>query len=69
MQRDVCKKLMNNLFLLGFMIVNTNTGLIYSIFDGYEDYSNTTLKSLKASKNENDTLDMLREMRQLMGRM
>lgn len=69
MQRDVCHKLMNNLFLLGLMIVNTNTGLVYSIFDGFEDYSNTTIKALKAQRDKNSTLDELREIRQIMGRM
>lgn len=69
MKPDIFKSLMSNLFLLGFMVVNTNSGLVYSVFDGYNDFSTVTLKSLKPSKKEADSTQMLREMRQLMGRL
>lgn len=70
MAKDTAKLLMDNLFLLGFMIVNPATGIVYTMFDGSETFSTTTLKNLRSSKDKDiNSAEELREMRKLMGRL
>lgn len=68
--RNICRKLMDNLYLLGLLIVNVNAGTVESIFDGFTEFSSTTLSAMKESR-KNDMItsaDQLREMKQIMGR-
>lgn len=64
------KLIMDNLFLLCFMVVDTTTGMVEYIMDGNSRFSATTLKNMKSglSKDEVDLADQAREMRKLMGR-
>ena len=65
---DVAKMLMDNLFLLGFVIVDTSTNIVYTMFDGTESFGQTTLKALKYQQSKDvTTADELREMRKIMG--
>ena len=68
--RNICKKLMDNLYLLGLMIVNVNTGAVESIFDGFTEFSATTLTAMKESRKDDmiTSADQLREIKQIMGR-
>ena len=68
--RNICKKLMDNLYLLGLMIVNVNTGSVESIFDGFNEFSSTTLTAMKESRKDDmiTSADQLREIKQIMGR-
>ena len=70
-RRDVCKMLMDNLYLLGLIIVNTATGTVETIFDGFQDFSTTTLGAMRESASKSNDLinpDALREVKQIMGR-
>lgn len=71
MSVNVAKMLMDNLFLLGFVVVDTNTKLVHTIFDGSEAFSSTTIKAIKASnpKEDNAVVDALKAMRQLNARL
>ena len=68
--RNICKKLMDNLYLLGLLIVNVNSGTVESIFDGFTEFSSTTLSAMKESRKDDmiTSADQLREMKQIMGR-
>ena len=68
--RNICRKLMDNLYLLGLLIVNVNAGTVESIFDGFTEFSSTTLSAMKESRKDDmiTTADQLREMKQIMGR-
>lgn len=68
--RNICKKLMDNLYLLGLVIVNVNAGTVESIFDGFTEFSSTTISAMKESRKDDmiTTADQLREMKQIMGR-
>jgi hypothetical protein len=66
---SIVKQLMDNLYLLGFVIVNEQTGMVQTIFDGYNSFSATTINSLKASTKSDTSIDTLRELKQIMGRM
>ena len=61
---------MDNLYLLGLLIVNVNAGTVESIFDGFTEFSSTTLSAMKESRKDDmiTTADQLREMKQIMGR-
>lgn len=64
------KLLMDNLFLLGFVIVNKSTGIVNTLFDGSESFSTTTLKNLKLQSGKDSMgVNELRELRMLMGKM
>lgn len=57
------RKLMDNLYLLGFMIVNTNTGMTSTLYDGFADFEDVTIKSLKLSnKDSKSDLDTMNEL-------
>lgn len=68
--RNICGKLMDNLYLLGLLIVNVNSGTVESIFDGFTEFSSTTLSAMKESRKDDmiTSADQLREMKQIMGR-
>lgn len=66
---SIVKQLMDNLYLLGFVIVNEQTGMVQTIFDGYNSFSTTTINSLKSSTKSDTSIDTLRELKQIMGRM
>lgn len=68
--RNICRKLMDNLYLLGLLIVNVNAGTVESIFDGFTEFSSTTLSAMKESRKDDliTSADQLREMKQIMGR-
>ena len=62
-------KLMDSLYLLCFMIVDTDTGLVSTLLDGQRYFSETTVDHLKkASKAKDSDLTNLRETLKLLGR-
>jgi hypothetical protein len=62
-------KLMDSLYLLCFMIVDTDTGLVSTLLDGQQYFTETTIQHLeKASKSKDNDLTNLREMLKLLGR-
>jgi hypothetical protein len=69
MDRSTAKKLMDNLYLLGLVVVNTNTKIVHTLFDGFDNFSSTTIKALNVSSKESSDLDQFREIRKIMGRM
>lgn len=65
----VAAKLMDSLYLLCFMIVDTDTGLVSTLLDGQQYFTETTVEHLKkASKAKDNDLTNLREMLKLLGR-
>ena len=62
-------KLMDSLYLLCFMVVDTDTGLVSSLLDGQRYFTETTINSLKKSnKDKSNDLTNVREMLKLLGR-
>jgi hypothetical protein len=65
----VAAKLMDSLYLLCFMVVDTDTGLVSTLLDGQQYFTETTIEHLKkASKSKDNDLTNLREMLKLLGR-
>ena len=63
------RKLMDNLYLLGFMIVNTTTGMTSTLYDGYADFEDATIKSLRLSNKDNKSdLETINDIFRRMGR-
>jgi len=48
-------KFMNNQFLLGFVIYNTETGTMKYIFDAYDDWSHTSMTTMMQTNKKQDT--------------
>lgn len=65
---ETARKLMDNLYLLGFMIVNTSTEIVSTLYDGYADFEDTTLKSLKIGNASKDPTDQMLEIMKRMNR-
>lgn len=66
---SVAAKLMDSLYLLCFMIVDTDTGLVSTLLDGNQYFTETTVDHLKkASKSKDNDISNLREMLKLLGR-
>jgi hypothetical protein len=66
---SVAAKLMDSLYLLCFMIVDTDTGLVSTLLDGNQYFTETTVEHLKkASKSKDNDISNLREMLKLLGR-
>ena len=65
---QTARKLMDNLYLLGFMIVNPSTGLVSTLYDGYGDFEDTTLKALKIGNDSKDPTDQMLEIMKRMNR-
>lgn len=63
------RKFMDNLYLLGFMIVNTNTGMTSTLYDGFADFEDVSVKSLKISnKDSKSDLETINDIFKRMGR-
>lgn len=69
LDESVATKLMDSLYLLCFMIVDTDTGLVSTLLDGQRYFAETTLDHLKkGSKAKDNDLTNLREVLKLLGR-
>ena len=69
MDEKVAAKLMDSLYLLCFMVIDTDTGLVSTLLDGQQYYSETTVDHLKKSnKDKSNDLTNVREMLKLLGR-
>lgn len=62
-------KLMDSLYLLCFVIVDTDTGLVSTILDGQKYFVETTVDALKkGNSNKNNDIANVREILKLLGR-
>lgn len=68
LDESVATKLMDSLYLLCFMVVDTDTGLVSSLLDGQKYFVETTVDHLKKSKNKGIDLTDVRETLKLLGR-
>ena len=68
LDESVATKLMDSLYLLCFMVVDTDTGLVSSLLDGQKYFVETTVDHLKKSKNKGLDLTDIRETLKLLGR-
>lgn len=69
MDEAVATKLMDSLYLLCFMVVDTDTGMVSTLLDGQRYYTETTVKHLeKSNKDKGNDLTNVREMLKLLGR-
>lgn len=65
---NVAKKFMNTLFLLGFQIVDTNTGVVSTMLDDWNYFTDSTIDSLRDDNKRDADKDMMRELLRLTGR-
>ena len=69
LDEETATKLMDSLYLLCFMVVDTDTGLVSSLLDGQRYFTETTVNHLKKSnKDKSNDLTNVREMLKLLGR-
>lgn len=64
----VAKKLINSLFLLGFQIVDTNTGVVSTILDDWNYFTDTTINALIESNKRDADNSALKEFLRIAGR-
>lgn len=64
----VAKKLINSLFLLGFQIVDTNTGVVSTILDDWNYFTDTTISALTESNKRDADNSALKEFLRIAGR-
>ena len=64
----IAKKLISNLFLLGVQIVDTNTGVVSTILDDWNYYTDSTIDSLRDDAKRDADKNMMRELLRLTGR-
>ena len=64
----IAKKLISNLFLLGVQIVDTNTGIVSTILDDWNYYTDSTIDSLRDDAKREADKNMMRELLRLTGR-
>lgn len=65
---QMAKRLINTLFLLGFQIVDTNTGIVNTILDEWGDFSDTTISAIKSSNSKESSFSDIKEAMRAMGR-
>lgn len=65
---NMAKRLINSLFLLGFQIVDTNTGIVNTILDEWGDFSDTTISAIKNSNSKESSFSDIKEAMRAMGR-
>lgn len=65
---QMAKRLINTLFLLGFQIVDTNTGIVNTILDDWGDFSDTTISAIKSSNSKESSFSDIKEAMRAMGR-
>ena len=65
---QMAKRLINTLFLLGFQIVDTNTGIVNTILDEWGDFSDTTISAIKNSNSKESSFSDIKEAMRAMGR-
>lgn len=65
---NVAKKLISCLFLLGFQIVDTNTGVVSTILDDWNYFSDTTIDALREESKKNTDADLIKELMRVAGR-
>ncbi len=69
LDEHVAAKLMDSLYLLCLMVVDTDTDLVSTLLDGNQYYTETTIEHLKkANKSKDNDLTNVREMLKLLGR-
>ena len=69
LDEHVAAKLMDSLYLLCLMVVDTDTDLVSTLLDGNQYYTETTIEHLKkANKSKDNDLTNIREMLKLLGR-
>lgn len=69
LDEETATKLMDSLYLLCFMVVDTDTGLVSTLLDGQRYFTETTIDHLKKSnKDKSNDLTNVREMLKLLGR-
>lgn len=69
LDEHVAAKLMDSLYLLCIMVVDTDTDLVSTLLDGNQYYTETTIEHLKkANKSKDNDLTNVREMLKLLGR-
>ena len=69
LDENTATKLMDSLYLLCFMVVDTDTGLVSTLLDGQRYFTETTISHLKKSnKDKSNDLTNVREMLKLLGR-
>lgn len=64
----IAKRLIDALFLLGFQIVDSNTGTVATILDDWTSFSNVTIRSLKGGIDKETDMTQIKEALRLMGR-
>lgn len=65
---NMAKRLINSLFLLGFQIVDTNTGIVNTILDDWGDFSDTTISAIKNTNSKESSFSDIKEAMRAMGR-
>lgn len=69
LDEETATKLMDSLYLLCFMVVDTDTGIVSTLLDGQRYFTETTVNHLKKSnKDKGNDLTNVREMLKLLGR-
>lgn len=69
MDPKIAQQLMNSLFLLGFVIVDQSTGVVYTLFDDFDGFMETTLSAMKVGKSGDVDYSSFKDMLKLMGRL
>lgn len=62
------KRLIDALFLLGFQIYDSNTGIVSTMLDDWASFSDTTIKSLASGNGKETDMTQLKETLRLLGR-
>ena len=65
---NTAQHLMDTLYLLGFVIVDQDTNIVYTMFDEFGDFAQNTLSSLKTSNKADTDYSQLKDVLKLVGR-
>ena len=62
------QRLMDELFLLGFVVIDQDTSIVHTMFDEFGDFAQNTLSSLKSSNKSDTDYSQLKDVLKLVGR-
>jgi hypothetical protein len=65
---SVAIKMMDNLFLLGFMIYDSETEIVSSLFDGFDEFADMTIGSLRTNNGKDIDMTQAKEFLKLIGK-
>lgn len=67
MDINQAKKMMNTLYLLGFIVEDVTTGHIYTLFDGFDDFAEMSVESMAENNKRNADLTNIKDVIKLIG--